>query len=209
MNKPIIEWSQAEIVLAVEEAREGVLTQLNHFFSNLYQKGIPVLMSLTKSEEEARSYLSDAILRFKQKFIEMEKRLPEKNIEGYIFTMAKFAFYDAQNQQNTTSIELVGQVPDEKAEESESPSHYHAADELQLLQQRAMMEGIQKLTGHCQQLFETILDTGEEKSSKLYPTLGWKDARQVTTRRHDCTKQLKIKAAVILETLLHQKNQEI
>ncbi|MEN0051761.1 MAG: hypothetical protein AAF806_32145 [Bacteroidota bacterium] len=209
MNKPIIEWSQAEIVLAVEEARTGALTKLNHFFSNLYQKGIPVLMSLTKSEEEARSYLSDAILRFKQKFVETEKKLPEKNVEGYIFTMAKFAFYDAQNQQKTTSIELVGQVPDEQAEESKGQWYYRAADELQLLQQRAMMEGIKKLTEHCQQLFETIMDTGEEKSSKLHPILGWKDARQVTTRRHDCTKQLKIKAAVILETLLRQKNQEI
>ena len=166
-------------------------------------------MSLTKSEEEARSYLSDAILRFKLKYVETNKALPKKNIEGYIFSMAKLAFYDAQNQQKTTSIELVGQVPDEQAEEIKNQWHYRAEDELQLLQQRAMMEGIKKLTGHCQQLFEVIMDTGEEKSSKLYPMLGWKDARQVTTRRHDCTKQLKIKAAVILETLLRQKNQEI
>lgn len=209
MNKPIIQWPRAEIMLAVEEARTGASTKLNDFFANLYEKGIPVLRSLTKSEEEARSYLSDAILRFKQKFVEAKKNLPEKNIEGYIFTMAKFAFYDAQNQQKTTSIELVGQVPDEQVEESRNQWHYRAEDELQLLRQRAMMEGIKKLTGHCQQLFDTILETGEEKSSKLYSILGWKDARQVTTRRHDCTKQLKIKAAMILETLLRQKDQEI
>jgi len=209
MNKPIIQWSREEIVLAVEEARGDSLTKLNRFFVNLYQKGIPVLMSLTKSEEEARSYLSDAILRFKQKFVETDKALPEKNIEGYIFTMAKFAFYDAQSQQKTTSIDLVGQVPNEKADDSKSKKQYRAEDEMQLLRQRAMMDGIKKLTGHCRQLFDTILETGEEKSSKLYPILGWKDARQVTTRRHDCTKQLKIKAAMILETLLHQKNQEI
>jgi len=49
MNKPIIQWSRAEIVLAVEEAREGALTKLNDFFANLYEKGIPVLRSLTKN----------------------------------------------------------------------------------------------------------------------------------------------------------------
>ncbi|MEL6943657.1 MAG: hypothetical protein AAFO82_13385 [Bacteroidota bacterium] len=209
MNKPIIQWSQEEIALAVQEAREGVLTRLNHFFANLYQRGIPVLMGLTQSEEDARSYLSDAILRFKQKFVETDKALPEKNIEGYIFTMAKFAFYDAQKQQRTTNIESVGQVPDQEVAEHKDTHQFRTEDDLQLLQQRAMMEGIKKLTGHCQQLFETIMDTGEEKSSKLYPILGWKDARQVTTRRHDCTKQLKVKAAIILETLLHQRNQEI
>ena len=68
--------------------------------------------------------------------------------------------------------------------------------------QEALKRGITKLSKRCQHLFNTILETGIEKSSQLFERLGLENARAVTVLRYDCTKQLKIKAAIELEQLL-------
>lgn len=200
-------WSLEEIQSAVDSAKIGNEATLQNFFIYLYEELKLSLISLTTSEDSAKEYFSRVILKFRKRFVEQAKPLPHKNLRGFVYTMAKFMFIDDQKEKVYT--ESTDNLPDNRAAASKTAEEYEAQDQLELLQHRAMLKGIEQLTVDCKQLFEVMLETSEEKPSKLYKLLGWKNARQVTTRKHDCTKQLKVKAAIALEKLFNQKNAEI
>jgi len=203
-NKPT---TYIQLLKMLEAAKNGDPSQLNQFIENLYAKGKIGLVKLIQSESEAAEYYATAVAKFWQVFVVGNKRLPETNIEGYIFRMARNLFLDDKRKSakkiKLVSPESVGlENRKEFAAELKSTDELQEASDLKALKQKAMNNAIAKLSESCQALFNTILETGIEKSSKLYKLLGLKDARAVTVKRYECTHQLRRKAAIELELLM-------
>jgi hypothetical protein len=122
--------------------------------------------------------------------------------------MAKFMCLDhkrtSAKQPMTTPLE-----PDiaNRKELSESPgweNDLREAAQREKQQREAMQRAMSQLGENCRQLFRTMLETGLEKPRELFGRLGLQDARAVTVLRYECTKQLKVKAAVELELLMQE-----
>ena len=190
------------------QAKNGNPTKLNQFLQELYQKGKVSLLSLTKSEVDAEEYFAIAVAKFWQKFVISDQPLPEKNIEGYIYTMAKFLCVD--KKRSTTRLKIVAdgdtalQERKEFSEEMKTTRELMEEEHTYNRKKEAMKRGIAKLGLKCQKLFKTIMEQGIEKSSQLFGLLGLKNARAVTVLRYECTRQLKKKAALELELLMNQ-----
>jgi DNA-directed RNA polymerase specialized sigma24 family protein len=131
--------------------------------------------------------------------------LPESNIGGYIYTMAKFMCLDHKRKQSklrvVSSIEQENLNRKELAESPGMASELLEASQLEDYRRRAIDRAIKQLSDNCQRLFTAMLETGLEKPRELFAALGLKNARAVTVLRYECTKQLKVKAAVELEIL--------
>ncbi len=194
----------------IAAAKAGKPIQLNQFLRTLYVKSKQSLFNLTKSEADAEEYFAIALSKFWQKFVIGNHPLPESNIEGYIYKMAKFLCLD--DMRSTTKLRVVAedhidtQAKERFTENIKTEMEFIAESNMETLKIKAMQQGIKRLSTNCQKLFNTIIEQGIEKSSQLFKLLDLKNARSVTILRYECTKQLKIKAALELEVLLKQKH---
>lgn len=194
----------------VASAQKGDAVPLNQFLKSLYQKGKHSLLSLTHSETDAEEYFAIAVAKFWEKFVIGKSPLPKTNISGYIYTMAKFLCLD--EKRSGSKIKVVAPIEgavENKPQLAEDPRFardFQEEDQREQLRKEAFQRGLAKLGKNCQQLFRTILEKGLEKPRELFSVLGLKNARAVTVLRYECTKQLKVKAALELELLLTQQN---
>lgn len=192
----------------ITQAKKGNPTKLNQFLQELYQKGKVSLLSLTKSEVDAEEYFAIAVAKFWQKFVIGDQALPEKNIEGYIYTMAKFLCLD--QKRSTTNLKIVAdgdtmlKKRKEFSEEIKTTMELMEEENNYDRKREAMKRGIARLGEKCQKLFKTMMEKGIEKPSQLFVLLGLKNARAVTVLRYECTRQLRKKAALELEILMNQ-----
>lgn len=192
----------------VAKAKKGEVYPLHQFLHQLYQDGKRSLLRLSGSETEAEEYFARAIAKFWGKFVAGDGALPETNVSGYIYTMAKFMCLDHKRtltkQAMTSPLEQDLVNRPELAEMPSVENDFQEAAEKEKRQREAMQRAINRLGNNCQQLFRVILETGLEKPRELFGKLGLKDARAVTVLRYECTKQLKVKAAVELELLMQE-----
>ncbi|MCB0633491.1 MAG: hypothetical protein R2824_03040 [Saprospiraceae bacterium] len=190
----------------IEKARNGQPKPLNDFLRDLYAKGKYSLLQLTGSETEAGEYFSLAVAKFWEKFVVGGAPLPETNVGGYIYKMAKFACLDRKR----TDSKQIGNIPMETViaqaggptEVPKIEQEHRKEDQWESWRQEAMRKAIAKMGDKCRQLFQIILDKGLEKPRELFAILGLKDARAVTVLRYECMKQLKVKAAVELAVMV-------
>lgn len=192
----------------ITQAKQGNPTQLNQFLQELYQKGKVSLLNLTKSEVDAEEYFAIAVAKFWQKFVINNQPLPDTNIEGYIYTMAKFLCLD--QKRSTTRLKIVAdgdtalQERKEYSEEIKTTTELMEEENNYDRKKEAMTRGIARLSVKCQNLFKAIMEKGIEKPSKLFAMLGLENARAVTVLRYECTRQLRKKAALELEFLMNE-----
>lgn len=192
----------------VKKARQGEVQPLHRYLNQLYQDGKRSLLKLTGSEAEAEEYFATAIARFWEKFIHRDEPLPETNIGGYIYTMARFLCLDQKRR--TTKLKITTPLEPEiinRKELAENPkiaSEEQEAAARENLRRQAMQRALARLTDKCRDLFQVVLETGLEKPRELFEQLGLENARAVTVLRYDCTKQLKVKAAAELELLMQE-----
>lgn len=201
--------SPEEFEELIIQAKKGNTTKLNQFLQELYQKGKVSLLSLTKSEVDAEEYFAIAVAKFWQKFVIGDQSLPKTNIEGYIYTMAKFLCLD--QKRSTTRLKIVAdgdkalQERKEFSEEIKTTMELMEEENAYDRKKEAMKRGIARLGDKCQNLFKTIMEKGVEKPSQLFVMLGLENARAVTVLRYECTRQLRKKAALELELLMSQE----
>lgn len=189
----------------ITKAKRGEVQELHRFLRQLYQNGKQSLLSLSGSEADAEEYFAGAVAKFWEQFVLGDRALPDTNIGGYIYTMAKFKCLD--HKRKTAKIKITSPLEPEtinRKELSENPrleSEHTTEAAAENRRREALQRAIKRLGDNCQRLFNTILETGLEKPRELFSRLGLKDARAVTVLRYECTKQLKVKAAAELESL--------
>jgi DNA-directed RNA polymerase specialized sigma24 family protein len=200
--------SNEQFTELIKKAREGNSQPLNVFLRKLYEKGKYSLLQLAGSETEAEEYFSMAIAKFWEKFVFGTAPLPETNIGGYIYKMAKFACLDRKRSGikplSGIPVETLITKAGEPAELPKTEQEFRKEDQRESWRQEALKKAIAKLGENCRQLFQTVLDKGLEKPRELFAVLGLQNARAVTVLRYECTKQLKVKAALELERLVRE-----
>ncbi|MEM1326200.1 MAG: sigma-70 family RNA polymerase sigma factor [Bacteroidota bacterium] len=210
MNKRDTPTQQAAFESWIRAAQEGDATALNHFFEQLYERGKASLLSLTKSEAQAEEYFQAAVAKFWLNCVEGEKTLPKSNIEGYIYSIAKFYCIDQLRKQQRTKIQSTDtSMFANQAAFSEYPPFsidQLEAAELQQKRRTIMHQMIQQLSANCQRLFKAILEDGIEKPKELRVHLGLSEVRRVSVLKHECYKRLRVLTAAALEKELTKRN---
>lgn len=196
---------RAQFMIFLENARSGKPEELNQFFRQLYERGKQSLLKLTRSESEAEEVFSAAVAKFWIQFVADGKPLPDHNIEGYIYTMARFHCIDQQRR-----IARVRVVSDEEARLDNSQRYADTprvmpsdADELAQLRSQAIQRARRELNENCQRVCVGLFDEGHHKPAALAQFLNLKDKRAATVMKYECLKRLKRAAAKHLEALLH------
>ena len=198
--------SNTELQEWITQAKQGNTTRIDQYFKQLYRKLEGKLLQQFKSKDATQYYLCLAMARFWEKFVHEDKPLPQTNWEAYFASIAKNAYLDDLRKKHLKTVELDSNNPSNDVQEDGlSEQEYLENDRLELLKAQAMRQALQELTDICKDLLTTILETGKEKPSELQAILNWADVRQVTVRKHDCTKQLKKRATEIFEELLKKK----
>lgn len=197
---------QVQFLDFLQQAQEGNPTPLNQFFEKLYQKGKVSLLQLTKSEEKAEEYFQAAVTKFWTQCVEGKKALPNSNIEGYIYSMAKFHCIDQMRKQNRNKIdsEDTSTLANKTALSENMIVSIDQSDEEELKQLRrsVMHQMIKQLSDNCQRLFKAILEEGIEKPKQLMTHLGLQEVRRVSVLKHECYKRLRVLTAAALEVEL-------
>lgn len=189
----------------IRDAKAGRPESLNTFLQDLYQKGKRNLLKLTRSETEAEEHFSAAVARFWVEFVNGDRPLPKANIEGYIYTMARFMCIDQHRKKSKLRVVSDEETLAQSADQGPPPDQFSEEDRAGI-KKEAFERARVKLSDKCQQLFNVIIEQGVEKSREIYSLLGLEDARSATVLRYDCTRRLKVLAALELELLLNKRN---
>ncbi|MEM1327261.1 MAG: hypothetical protein AAGI23_14965 [Bacteroidota bacterium] len=193
----MLDWTSTDITNAIQSAIAGNRRELDRFFAAMYERAKRSLISLTQSEEMAMSCMADALVKFERLFVKEQRALPQSNIPGYLFMIAKSKYFDElRRQKKENELKTNLKVIHNSAVYEEGDMEY-----IYARREQAMQLAIGELSAPCQQLFTTILKEGTDKPQQLYELLGWENSRKVSERLYDCKKQLKIKAAIQLERL--------
>ncbi|MFK7935845.1 MAG: RNA polymerase sigma factor [Saprospiraceae bacterium] len=192
--------TNAEFQTIVTAARNGQPQAFNRFFRQLYEDCKGRLLRYVPHESDAEEAFAEAVYKFWKIFVVEEKPLPQSNLKGYVFTMAKFACLDAHKKRQkhpTISDEVLqmgnNQPSNETDEEAKSQRENY---------QLALRRGIAKLGERCRRIFEFMLANDSLKPREVWQQLGYNNARTFSSVKFDCQKKLKVKVAVELEQLL-------
>lgn len=200
------ETNSERFALLLAAAKVGDDKGLNIFFKELYEKGKVGLVRLAGSTVDAEEHFQAAVQKFWENCVIGAKPLPAKNIEGYIFSIARFNCIDQHRKNRKQSHFPSG----DRAIESNPNLVTHMQTNLELEEETAfqnhkktaMHRAIQKLSDNCQRLYRAILEDGVEKAKDLQQVLGMKEVRRVSVLKYECEKRLKILAARELKVLL-------
>lgn len=188
----------------VAAAQAGQPQAFNRFYKKLYKECKASLLRLVPTETEAEDAFSEVMYKFWNKFIVEGDPLPQSNVEGYIFTMAKFYCINHQKASKKHNISTEDKLDFEK--QLNSIEHKTKADfwQEQLQEdnyQTALKSGIKKLCKSCQDLFIYMLKTGKDKPRDMWQALGYKNVGTMRSKKSQCSKKLKIKVSVELDLL--------
>ncbi|MEN0046498.1 MAG: sigma-70 family RNA polymerase sigma factor [Bacteroidota bacterium] len=209
MSKNDLPTQQAQFLELLQQAKAGNTTPLNRFFKKLYEKGKVSLLKLTKSEELAEEYFQVAVTKFWTQCVEGKKALPNSNIEGYIYSMARFHCIDQMRKQSRQKVDskdtstLANQT--NLSENMVVSVDQTEEAELQQLRRTVMYQMIKQLSENCQKLFKAILEESIEKPKQLMIHLGLKEVRRVSVLKHECYKRLRVLTAAALEVELARR----
>lgn len=190
----------------VAAAQAGKTQAFNQFFKLLYKDCKQKLLYHVSTETEAEEAFSEAMLKFWKAFVVEGKPLPQNNIKGYIFTMAKYYAINQQRHKKrypTVSDEEIDQT---KNEENKTEADYQKEQNKEDNHQEALKLGVQKLGTRCRKLFEYILKNETDKPRDLWQPLGYKNAATLRSVKSECHKKLKIKVILELERIKQREN---
>lgn len=197
-----------ELVQTIQTARDGDDRAFSQFFNQLYASCKVQLIAYANSEEQVREAFSEVMFKFWQKFVIEQNPLPQTNIKGYIFTMAKYYLIDEQRKKSKYRI-----ISDEGLSNSEvtymkTEEDFWKEQEIEDNYLEALKQAIPKLGKKCRALFHLILK-GLEKPKDLWRPLGYNNARTLSVIKSNCLQKLKIETVIELERLTNQKQQNV
>lgn len=184
----------------VTTARNGQPQAFNRFFNQLYADCKPRLLRYVPHETDAEEAFSEAVYKFWKLFVVEEKPLPQNNLKGYFFTMAKFICLDAHKlrQQRPTVSDEVLQIGAHQLSSETEQDTQEQTENYQL----ALRRGIAQLSDRCRRIFEFMLANDTVKPREVWQPLGYNNARTFSSIKSECQKKLKVKVAIELEKLL-------
>ena len=189
----------------LEFLKEKKIT-FEEFVEKLKRKLLPLANCVESLAEECAL---EAIARFYERFNGINRKLITdiENIEGYIFTMAKFeCLRNIKGRNKNIDIDPVSPKMNIDSEDNVKSEQEHIEEqEMEELEKEAIKIAIPKLSENCQMLFATIKEYETDKPSRLFELLGFENPRKVTVLKHDCEKRLKVLATVEFENLKKNK----
>lgn len=201
--------SPTQFMVLLEQARAGNSLPLNQFFQQLYIRGKGSLLTLTQSESQAEECFQTAVAKFWSQCVEGKKALPKSNIEGYIYSIAKFHYMDELRKQHRskTHNEDVAVLANQAAHSVCMVASIDQVDaeKLEALRRTVMHQMIRQLSPNCQDLFNAILEEGIDQPKQLMKHLKLKEVRRVSVLKYECYKRLRVLSAAALEVELLKK----
>lgn len=186
----------SKIVVA---AQRGDTAAFNQFFHRLYQDCRVKLLRYAPNAVDAEEAFAETVCKFWQTFVIDQKPLPQDNLKGYIFTMAKFYCIDRQRQRQRHRI--VAEGGEEKGEWQQTEQDYLDIEQQSENYKIALRNGIQQLGDRCRRIFEYMLEHNTIKPREVWKGLGYNNARTFSSIKSECQKKLKVKVAAALEKL--------
>ena len=196
-----VNWLQA-----IKEAQNGndVLfnkTVASNFEGHFYQ----ALLGITHEESLVRELYISTITKFWERFVLQGEKLPESNVDGYIFQMAKNAFFEMNRKKQTYKHSFVSPVESieivEKYSSLVGTSGY--LDQFDTTKEKDAMvvqihEAVQSLDDTCKEIIEQNIVQGTSLTilkdelgiSGTYNAIVQKKKRCLQALKRILTKQL-------------------
>lgn len=200
--------NQADFLALLNTAQNGNGLPLNQFFEQLYRRKKVGLLKLAGSEDLAKECFQVAVSEFWEKCVKAEQQLPNSNIEGYIYSMARFNCIDRQRKAKkyrTVSDDVAGLERNVNLMTAgKNPLEIQEEANAENLKTVSLHKAIKRLSEKCQQLFKAILEEGLTSAKDLQQVLGLADQRRVAVLQYECKKRLKVLATAELKQLLQE-----
>lgn len=199
--------NKEQFLKMLHEAKQGKPKSLNNYFKQLFEKVNSRLVHLVPQESDVTEVFAEVIARFWILFVEGEKALPNSNIDGYIFTMARMLCLEQHRKQKRHQIIPIQSTHTRKISTGDSDNELAEERSRKELQYEAMQIAIAKMEEKCRKLFAHILKLESDKPKELWKPLGYKNARTLSSVKNQCLKKLKKQSCLEFDTLSMNKNQ--
>jgi len=185
---------------AVEHARMGDDKLFSKVVSSNFRQHFytPILL-LTKDRSIVDEIYILSITKFWERFVLMGEELPSSNINGYIFKMARNAFFEMKRKQNTIKASSIVSV--DAVDIFERYSDHLQEDQLYMdttpvesskdVQLKAVIQAVNQLNPLCKQIIEkNILESNSLKTIKEELELGG-TYNSIVQKKKRCIKRLR------------------
>ncbi len=200
-----------EFSAIINAAQNGDAKAFNAFFKTLSVECKKNLLNYVSTKAEAEEAFSETMYKFWKNFVIEGRPLPETNIKGYIFTMAKYYCINQQKKHKKVvhyDNHSIGEVVDKGKNHNKdstffkSEKDFFAEQKLEDKYQEALKKGIQKLRDGCRKIFEFMLKNHTDKPKDIWQPLGYKNVNTLRSVKSECQKALKLKVMVEMEKLM-------
>lgn len=180
------------------EAQDGNEKSFDLFYLHMKDKCWPKLLSMTKSEFDAKDVFVQAMSKFWEDFVVGEKELPKANIEGYIYRMCCNAHHNLYRKKQQLKIDYVDTIPEKRDYDIETTKDdlisELKADEKKY---RAFNRALQLLCDKCRSIMEQVLEG--RKNKEVWQKLGFKTITAYSQKKYNCVRELTDKLFIELE----------
>ena len=184
---------------AVDRARNGDDSLFSKVVSSNFQQHFytPILL-LTKDRSLVDEIYTLSITKFWERFVLWGEELPSSNINGYIFKMARNAFFEMKRKQSTIKASSIVSVDAIEIFETYSAYMYEEEpyESVELNSEKdallkAVIQAMTQLNPLCKQIIEkNILERDSLKSIKEELALGG-TYNSIVQKKKRCIKRLK------------------
>lgn len=200
---------RTQLLRSIQAVQSGDEREFNRFFKELYASCKVQLMAYATSEEQASDAFSEAICKFWKKFVVEGNELPQTNIKGYIFTMAKYYLIDQERTKERHRIVSNAALENDELSYMKTENDFWLEQQIADNYSAALKNAIVRLNSKCKKLFHLILDKGLEKPKDLWRPLGYNNARTLSVVKSNCLRQLKVETLAELERLTNQSEHHV
>lgn len=168
--------SNEDWIEAVNRAREGDDRLFNKVVSSRYKQHFcDSILAITKGLDAAEEIYILSITKFWERFILGGEELPDSNINGYIFQMARNAFFEKKRKQTTTKASMTVSLDATEVYKTyisyvngnKSITDAVSSDSQRVVVLRAVFDALAKLDPLCSQIIEkNILENNLLKTVK-------------------------------------------
>jgi len=184
--------NQSEVKKIIDSASNGNEFPFDRFFEDTFQKLLPKLRFLTKSEEDA-----------KEVFVISMQKFPLSSV-GYIYMMCRNAWL-LQKRKPWDAVTLSEEPEvfrDQEVDDFDPSIETEKKEEMNddLLRHRALSMAMNLLSSKCKTLMEAELDT-TMRLKDLQEELGFGNYQALVQAKYNCKKRLVQRVYEALNTL--------
>lgn len=199
--------TESDLKKIIDSAISGNEFPFDRFFEDTFEKLLPKLRALTKSNDTAQEVFMISMQKFWERFVMKQEVLPHNSI-GYIYMMCRNAWL-LQKRQAWDGVTLsdspeLYQSLEHQLHESNTDVNSREKMEHDLLQHKALAKALELLTPKCKTLIEAELDD-QIKLKDLQDDLGYSNYQALVQAKYNCKKRLVKKVYEVLNNLKNNK----